>query len=112
MLCVNCKKNTAVVFIKKFDPVNKTESTDGYCLQCVSQLGLAPVDDVLKDMGITQEQMEAMSADMNEFMSQMNPDGEDGDEFSSPLVMMGNLPDFFGGAKADVKINPRNHTDN
>jgi len=102
MLCVNCKKNTAVVFIKKFDPINKTESTDGYCLQCVSQLGLAPVDDVLKDMGITPEQMEAMSADMNEFMSQMNPDGDEmGDEFTSPLVMMGNLPDIFGGSKAD-----------
>ncbi|MBE7022461.1 MAG: ATP-dependent Clp protease ATP-binding subunit [Ruminococcaceae bacterium] len=98
MLCVNCKKNAAVVFIKKIDPVKRTESTDGYCLKCVSELGLAPVDEVLKDMGITPEQAEAMSHGMNDFMSQLEMGGdEDGSEFGSPLVMMGNLPEFFGG---------------
>ncbi|MBE7010967.1 MAG: ATP-dependent Clp protease ATP-binding subunit [Ruminococcaceae bacterium] len=109
MLCVNCKKNTAVVFIKKIDPINKTEATDGYCLQCVRKLGLAPVDDVLKDMGITPEQADALSDDMNEFMNQMAMDaGEDGDEFTSPLMMMGNLPNFFGGSAqaGDGQDNP------
>ncbi len=99
MLCVNCKKNTAVVFIKKFDPVNKTESTDGYCLQCVRELGLAPVDDVLKEMGISPDQAEALSDGMNELMSQFGGmDGEDGEDFMSPLMMMGDLTNFMGGA--------------
>ncbi len=98
MLCVNCKKNTAVVFIKKLDPINKTESTEGYCLQCVKELGLAPVDEVLKDMGITPDQVDALSNSMNEMMSQFDEDGDgDGMDFASPLVMMGNLPDIFGG---------------
>ncbi len=99
MICVNCKKNTAVVFIKKFDPVNKTESTDGYCLQCVRELGLAPVDDVLKEMGITPDQADALSDGMNELMSQFGGmDGEDGEDFMSPLMMMGDLTNFMGGA--------------
>ncbi len=96
MLCVNCKKNAAVVFIKKFDPVNKTESTDGYCIQCVRELGIAPVDDVFKEMGITPEQAEELSSGMNEFMKQF--ESEDGEDITSPLMMMGELPGIFGQA--------------
>ncbi len=97
MLCANCKQNTAVVFIKKLDPVNKTETTEGYCLKCVKELGLAPVDEVLKDMGISPEQMDMLSEGMNEMMSQFDPD-EDGEgmDFMSPMMMMGNFPDVFG----------------
>lgn len=99
MLCANCKQNTAVVFIKKFDPINKTETTDGYCLKCVKELGLAPVDEVLKNMGMSPEDMDALSADMNEMLGQFGMDeDEDGEgtDFASPLMMMGNLPDLFG----------------
>ena len=97
MLCVNCKKNAAVVFIKKLDPINKTETTEGYCLNCVRELGLAPVDDVLKEMGITPEQADALSSGVNELMSQCEgEDGMDGDDFMSPLMMMGELPGIFG----------------
>jgi len=108
MLCVNCKERAAVVFIKKFDPVNKTESTDGYCLQCVRQLGLGPVDDVLKEMGITPEQADALSEGVEELMNQLGGDesmeGMDGD---SPLMMMGmsGMSDFFqaGGEMPEGK---------
>ncbi len=102
MLCANCKQNTAVVFIKKLDPVNKTETTEGYCLKCVKELGLAPVDEVLKDMGISPEQMDALSAGMNEMLGQFDPD-EDGEsmDFMSPMMMMGNFPDMFGQHAAE-----------
>ncbi len=98
MLCVNCKKNAAVVFIKKLDPINKTETTDGYCLQCVRELGLAPVDDVLKEMGITPEQADALSSGVNELMSQFGEAGEDGMDMTSPLMMMGDFQSLFGQA--------------
>ncbi len=103
MLCANCKKNAAVVFIKKFDPMTRQESTEGYCIKCVRELGLAPVDDVLKDMGITPEQADALSDGMEELMSQFGGEDEDGD-FTSPLMMMGELPGIFGqkdGSTAD-----------
>ncbi len=103
MLCVNCKERTAVVFVKKFDPVTKSESTEGYCLKCVRDLGLGPVDDVLKEMGITPEQADAMSQSMDEFINQFG--GEDGEfeDGDSPLMMMGmggNLPEMFGSSEA------------
>ncbi|MBR5236534.1 MAG: ATP-dependent Clp protease ATP-binding subunit [Clostridia bacterium] len=110
MLCVNCKEKPAVVFIKKFDPVNKTESTDGYCLQCVRELGLGPVDDVLKEMGITPEQADALSNSMDQLMNQFGMDGDadfdlDGDDAASPLMMMGmgNMGDLFGHGEEKAK---------
>ncbi|MBR7164004.1 MAG: ATP-dependent Clp protease ATP-binding subunit [Clostridia bacterium] len=102
MLCVNCKKNAAVVFIKKLDPINKTESTEGYCINCVRELGLAPVDDVLKEMGITPEQADALSSGVNDFMSRFEEEGMDGEDFMSPLMMMGELPGIFGQQGGDA----------
>ncbi len=108
MLCVNCKQKAAVVFIKKFDPVHKTETTDGYCLQCVRKLGLGPVDDVLKEMGMTPEQMDQLADSMDVLMNQLEPeDGMETGDSASPLLMMGmgDLPDFFksSGEKAEGK---------
>jgi len=102
MLCANCKERTAIVFIKKFDPVTKSESTEGYCLQCVRKLGLGPVDDVLKEMGITPEQADAMSQNLEDMIQQYGEDGMDfADDGDSPLMMMGmgNMPDLFGGSE-------------
>ena len=101
MLCVNCKERTAVVFVKKFDPVSKSESTEGYCLKCVRDLGLGPVDDVLKEMGITPEQADAMSQSMDELMSQFGGEEGDFEDGDSPLMMMGmggGFPDLFQNA--------------
>ncbi len=106
MLCVNCKKNAAVVFIKKLDPVNRTETTEGYCINCVRELGLAPVDDVLKEMGITPEQADALSSGVNEFMSQFGEEGMDGEDFMSPLMMMGEFPGAFGQGGDSLDANP------
>ncbi|MBE7041010.1 MAG: ATP-dependent Clp protease ATP-binding subunit [Ruminococcaceae bacterium] len=106
MLCVNCKKNAAVVFIKKLDPVNRTETTEGYCINCVRELGLAPVDDVLKEMGITPEQADALSSGVNEFMSQFGEEGMDGEDFMSPLMMMGEMPGAFGQGGDSLDANP------
>ncbi len=95
MLCANCKKNTAVIFIKKFDPISKAESTEGYCIKCVRELGLAPIDNVLNDMGITPEQADSLTGAMEDFMSQMQNDETD-DDGTSPLMMLGDLPGMFG----------------
>ncbi len=95
MLCANCKKNTAVIFIKKFDPITKAESTDGYCIKCVRDLGLAPIDNVLNDMGITPEQADSITGAMEDLMSQVE-NGELDEDGASPLMMLGELPGMFG----------------
>ena len=99
MLCIRCKKNPAVVFVNKLDTMTKEQTTDGYCLNCAKELGLAPVDDILGKMGITPEQFDEINAGMNELLTSMDefdPDEFDGDDMENqPLAMMGNFKDML-----------------
>ena len=99
MLCIRCKKQPAVVFVNKMDTATKEQTTDGYCLNCARELGLAPVDNILKSMGLTQEQYDEISSGMNELMSSMDefdPDDFDGEDMENqPLAMMGNFKDML-----------------
>ena len=62
-LCSKCKKNVAVVFIsrmnEKGEPVN-----EGLCLKCAAQLGLPQVEDMMKRMGITPDDLENLNSEM------------------------------------------------
>ena len=53
MLCSKCKKNYAVIFIKKIE--GDKQYDEGYCLSCAKELGFAPIDDIMDKMGITDE---------------------------------------------------------
>ncbi len=68
-ICCKCKKRPAVVFLQKFDPTGKNPAeTEGYCLLCAKQLGIAPVTDMLEKMGIDDEQLENMSEELSGLM--------------------------------------------
>ena len=91
MLCIRCKKRPAIVFVQKMDGSRPGE---GYCLRCARELGLKPVDDMMKQFGITDEQMDMMEdrfagmmengeldpAAMMQSLGAMLPQGEDGDQ--------------------------------
>ena len=51
MLCVKCKKRTAVVFIQRME--NGQPKQEGYCLTCARALGIKPVDDLMKPVSYT-----------------------------------------------------------
>ena len=65
-LCSKCKKNVAVVFISRLDG-GKTVN-EGLCLKCARALGIKQVDDVMKQMGITDEDLENMSGELMSMM--------------------------------------------
>ena len=62
--CVRCKKRQAVVFITRLENNNKIN--EGLCLVCAKQLGIKPVEDMLKRMGMTEEDIENMSGEMSD----------------------------------------------
>ena len=99
MLCVKCKKNLAVVFVKKVEG-SKTE-TLGYCLSCARELGNKDLDDAIKAMGINPEEMGAFEdqlKDMYEMAMSGDMDIEGLNE--SGIMNLFNLSDFpgsFGG---------------
>lgn len=70
-LCSRCKKRPAVVFVANAADTNS--EPDGLCLVCAKELGIKPIDDMLKKMDITDEDIAAMS---EQFMDIMSPDGD------------------------------------
>ena len=84
MLCERCKKRPAMIYIQSNEP-GQTKSK-GYCLTCAKELGIKPVDDMMKQMGIDDEALKAMEEQMENFMQDNM--GEDGSF---------NLSNLFGG---------------
>ncbi len=101
MLCIRCKKNPAVLFVNRMDPATNKQTNEGYCLSCAKELKIGPIDDILKNMGITSEQLEEINSGMNEIMNSMgefDPDSMDGfDAENNPLAMMSGFGNLFGG---------------
>ena len=65
-LCSRCKKNVAVVFISKLDGDKTTN--EGLCLKCAKDLGLPQVDEMMKRMGISDEDLEGLSSEMMQML--------------------------------------------
>lgn len=75
-LCYKCKKRPAVVFIS--DPSNSSAEPQGLCLVCAKESGIKPIDDMLKKMNISDEDIEQMSEQFMDIMSiSENEDGDD-----------------------------------
>ena len=79
-LCSRCKKNVAVVFISKMEGDKTTN--EGLCLKCAKELGLPQVDDMMKRMGISDEDLDTLNSEMLQAMSGVEniedlPGGED-----------------------------------
>ena len=62
-LCSKCKKNVAVVFTSRMNEKNEMVN-EGLCLKCAAQLGLPQVEDMMKRMGITPEDLENINSEM------------------------------------------------
>ena len=62
-LCSKCKKNVAVVFISRMNEKNEMVN-EGLCLKCAAKLGLPQVEDMMKRMGITPEDLENINSEM------------------------------------------------
>ena len=111
-LCARCKKNVAVVFISRMNEKNEQVS-EGLCLQCAAKLGLPQVEDMMKRMGITPEDLESLSGEMMqafggaEELEDMPEDesGEDEDE-SGKTATFPFLNRLFGGNQAPAEKQP------
>lgn len=73
MLCVRCKKRTAIVFVQRMDGTEAKQ--EGYCLTCAREMGLKPVDDLMKQFGVTDQDLENMEERMTSFMEEAGENG-------------------------------------
>ena len=65
-LCVRCKKNQAVLFVSRME--NGEMKSEGYCLKCAKELGMKPIDDVLNNLGLKEEDLDAICEQANEIL--------------------------------------------
>ena len=96
MLCSRCKKRMAVVFVTRMEG-DKTFN-EGLCLQCAKELGIKPVEDLMNKMGISGEELDAISDQM---MNMEDPNFEMGGAQAFPFLnsifgdgMMGAAPEM------------------
>ena len=78
MLCSRCKKRLAVVFMTRLEG-DKTIN-EGLCLKCAKGLGLKQVDDIMHQMGISDEDLDHINDEMTDMLGQMLPEQTEGDE--------------------------------
>ena len=92
-LCTKCKKNIAVVFITKIE--NGNTLNEGYCLKCARSLGIPQIDAAVKQMGISEEDLDALSDEMGNVFGQNDMgDEEDPDSRTATFPL---LNQFLGG---------------
>ena len=89
MVCIRCQKRPAIIFIQRMD--NGQMKQEGYCLHCARELHIKPVDDLMKQFGMSDQDLDNMENRMESMMEEL------GD--ANPLSMMMNMAN--GGEDAD-----------
>ena len=99
-MCIKCKKNVAVVFISKIE--NGSTLNEGYCLKCARSLGLPQIDQVVKQMGISEDELDMLSDEMSSMFGQREDEGEE-DEAESRTATFPLLNQLFGSSDLPAK---------
>ncbi|MBO7738885.1 MAG: ATP-dependent Clp protease ATP-binding subunit, partial [Oscillospiraceae bacterium] len=96
-ICSRCKKNVAVVFITKIE--NGQTVNEGLCLKCAKELGIKPINDMMSNMGVTDEELENLSREMlAAFGGEEDiPDADGDDDESGKTATFPFLNKLFGG---------------
>ena len=93
--CARCGKRPAVVFINRTD--NNGSVNEGLCLVCARELGIKPVDDILKKMGMSDEDVENMSGEVEGMLEAVdNTDVEPATDGGAPAIDFQKLFPNFG----------------
>ena len=93
MMCTRCKKRPAVVFITAMQGNEK--KNEGLCLVCAKEMGISQVDDYMKSMGISEEDLENFSEQLMDIT-----DGEDF-QFGGSDMLPNFINNFFGSPGMD-----------
>lgn len=95
-LCSKCKKNPAVLYITKMEG-NKTTS-EGLCLPCAKELGIAPLNDMISRFGVADEDLGSLNEQMSEFIEDMGGMQQIDNDINDLMQQMSSGSDDEGGA--------------
>ena len=110
IICARCKKNVAVLFISKME--NGKTVNEGLCMKCARELKIKPVDDMIQRLGLSEEEIDALTGEMTSAMGDIegmmipqddnldNDDDEEGKTATFPF-----LNRLFGGSDGPDRDN-------
>ena len=98
MVCSRCQKRPAIIFVQRME--NGQMKNEGFCLHCARELHIKPVEDLMKQFGMSDEDMDNMENRMESMMDEM------GD--ANPLSLMMNMgqPTEGGESEGDDDLVP------
>ena len=85
MVCIRCQKRPAIIFVQRME--NGQMKNEGYCLHCARELHIKPVEDLMKQFGMSDEDMDNMEDRMENMMQELG----DGSGSMDPFSMMMNM---------------------
>ena len=91
-MCSRCHKRVAVVFMTKIE--NGESKQEGICIKCARELGIKPVNDMIDKMGLSDDDIERMSSEIENLMQ--------GDETGALEGIMGGFGKDFPEDEDDV----------
>lgn len=104
-MCSRCGKNVAVIFITKVE--NGEQKQEGLCLKCARELHIKPVDDVIEKMGLTDDDIDNLSGDMMNALTegfdnipQIDPDSDEDSDDEGKTATFPFLNKIFGQGDA------------
>ena len=100
-MCVKCKKNIAVVFITKIE--NGVSMNEGYCLKCARSLGIPQIEDAVKQMGFSEDDLDSLTDEMSSMFGQNEHEDGDDEEQDSRTATFPLLSQMFGGTNLPAK---------
>ena len=97
MLCSECNKNLAVVFMTRMEAGKQT--TEGLCFECAKKRGIDPLNNMLLQSGMSEEELESLTSEMESFISSISQENEDSNSMvADEKSILGAFSKMFGGA--------------
>ena len=78
MLCSNCNKNAAVIFVNK--EVNGKQEIEGLCFQCAQEKGINPLEILAKQSNLSEKDLENMSKQFENVFKNLSGSLENSEE--------------------------------
>ena len=112
LMCSKCGKRPAVVFISQMGAHDHNEGGNGLgkglCIVCAKEAGIPQVDEYIKRMGISDEDLEEMANATSDLFDE-GESFENGGSSTLPELfgnLMGNVEKLFGGAAMPTAQTP------
>ncbi len=101
MICCKCKKRPAVIFVSKIEGEKTTQ--EGFCIKCATELNIGPIKQMMQNMGITEDDLDAVSEQFSDMMENMD-DFQFGGAGTMPFMQ--NMQNMFNaeGNKEDTDV--------